>query len=203
MVYNVIYIILKLDPCGTVSKSTKSLETVASIVSRSAAPFEEGRRQRSSRDRSTSKYLEVPQSTSKYIKVPWSTSKLCSRRAADINTAAPEQGSSNWDSKWAPFSTRSFLQHLYLRQLATASEQWSLVARTAHSKGRRCVQNYLTWPDLTWPKVCNGAVVKEIGKSLVKVCTDGKVKLKPRKQVEFYLFFISWSTSMLHLGISI
>merc|ERR1712113_781285 len=32
-------------------------------------------------------------------------------------------------------------------------------------------------------KVCNGGVVKEIGKSLVKVCTDGKVKLKPRKQV--------------------
>ena len=32
-------------------------------------------------------------------------------------------------------------------------------------------------------KICNGAVTKEIGKSLVKVCTDGKVKLKPRKQV--------------------
>ena len=33
------------------------------------------------------------------------------------------------------------------------------------------------------PQVCNGAVVKEIGKSLVKICTDGKIKLKPRKQV--------------------
>ena len=33
--------------------------------------------------------------------------------------------------------------------------------------------------------MCNGAVVLEIGKSLVKVCTDGKVKLKPRKQVGF------------------
>ena len=32
-------------------------------------------------------------------------------------------------------------------------------------------------------QVCNGAVVKEIGKSLVKICTDGKIKLKPRKQV--------------------
>ena len=32
-------------------------------------------------------------------------------------------------------------------------------------------------------KICNGAVTKEVGKSLVKVCTDGKVKTKLRKSV--------------------
>ena len=52
--------------------------------------------------------------------------------------------------------------------------------------------------------MCNGAVVKEIGKSLVKVCTDGKVKLKPRKQVGFYFNFAPWQKliwSIYFLGI--
>ena len=32
-------------------------------------------------------------------------------------------------------------------------------------------------------KICNGAVTKEIGTKLVKVCTDGKIKVKTRKSV--------------------
>ena len=32
-------------------------------------------------------------------------------------------------------------------------------------------------------KICNGAVTKEIGTKLVKVCTDGKIKTKTRKSV--------------------
>ena len=32
-------------------------------------------------------------------------------------------------------------------------------------------------------KICNGAVTKEVGKALVKVCTDGEVKTKLRKKV--------------------
>eukprot|EP00090_Calanus_glacialis_P009728 TRINITY_DN18125_c1_g1_i1.p1 TRINITY_DN18125_c1_g1~~TRINITY_DN18125_c1_g1_i1.p1 ORF type:complete len:138 (-),score=38.40 TRINITY_DN18125_c1_g1_i1:14-427(-) len=31
--------------------------------------------------------------------------------------------------------------------------------------------------------VCNGAVTKEIGSKLVKICTDGKIKTKTRKSV--------------------
>ena len=31
--------------------------------------------------------------------------------------------------------------------------------------------------------VCNGAVTKEIGTKLVKVCTDGKLKVKSRRIV--------------------
>ena len=31
--------------------------------------------------------------------------------------------------------------------------------------------------------VCNGAVTKEIGTKLVKICTDGKIKTKTRKSV--------------------
>ena len=41
-------------------------------------------------------------------------------------------------------------------------------------------------------QVCNGAVVKEIGKSLVKICTDGKIKLKPRKQVPVVFLLYSY-----------
>ena len=32
-------------------------------------------------------------------------------------------------------------------------------------------------------KVCNGAVTKEIGTKLVKICSDGKIKTKTRKSV--------------------
>merc|ERR1712045_335387 len=32
-------------------------------------------------------------------------------------------------------------------------------------------------------KVCNGAVIKEIGTKLVKICSDGKIKTKTRKSV--------------------
>ena len=32
-------------------------------------------------------------------------------------------------------------------------------------------------------KICNGAVTKEIGKKLVKVCQDGKIKVSTRKKV--------------------
>merc|ERR1712179_22 len=32
-------------------------------------------------------------------------------------------------------------------------------------------------------KICNGAVTKEIGSTLVKVCSDGRVKTKARKTV--------------------
>merc|ERR1712083_215321 len=32
-------------------------------------------------------------------------------------------------------------------------------------------------------KICNGAVTKEIGTKLVKVCTDGKIKVKTRKSI--------------------
>ena len=103
--------------------------------------------------------------------------------------AAPERGPSK-DSRWAP--QRTFctwpLQRLYSLLPATASEQWSLVARTAHSKERRWANQPNPFKlKHAKPQVCNGAVVKEIGKSLVKVCTDGKVKLKPRKQVGFSL----------------
>ena len=31
--------------------------------------------------------------------------------------------------------------------------------------------------------VCNGAVTKEIGSKLVKICTDGKIKLKRKAEV--------------------
>merc|ERR1712061_350330 len=32
-------------------------------------------------------------------------------------------------------------------------------------------------------EVCEGKIVKEIGKSLVKICIDGKLKIKPRKKI--------------------
>ena len=32
-------------------------------------------------------------------------------------------------------------------------------------------------------KICNGAVTKEIGTKLLKVCSDGKIKVKTRKSV--------------------
>ena len=32
-------------------------------------------------------------------------------------------------------------------------------------------------------RICNGAVTKEIGKKLLKVCSDGKIKTKTRKSV--------------------
>ena len=32
-------------------------------------------------------------------------------------------------------------------------------------------------------KICQGAVTKEIGKSFVKVCTNGKLRTKLRKEV--------------------
>merc|ERR1712061_898093 len=32
-------------------------------------------------------------------------------------------------------------------------------------------------------EVCEGKIVKEIGKSLVKICRDGKLKIKPRKKI--------------------
>ena len=32
-------------------------------------------------------------------------------------------------------------------------------------------------------EVCEGKIVKEIGKSLVKICIDGKLKIKPRKMI--------------------
>ena len=32
-------------------------------------------------------------------------------------------------------------------------------------------------------KVCNGAVTKEVGTKLVKICQDGKIKTKTRKSV--------------------
>ena len=46
-------------------------------------------------------------------------------------------------------------------------------------------------------QVCNGAVVKEIGKSLVKICTDGKIKLKPRKQVPVVFLLHSLPSQMI------
>ena len=32
-------------------------------------------------------------------------------------------------------------------------------------------------------EVCEGKIVKEIGKSLVKICIGGKLKIKPRKKI--------------------
>ena len=37
--------------------------------------------------------------------------------------------------------------------------------------------------DYQGAKICNGAVTKEIGTKLVKICSDGKIKTKTRKSV--------------------
>ena len=37
--------------------------------------------------------------------------------------------------------------------------------------------------DFEGGKICNGAVTKEIGTKLVKVCVDGKIKTRTRKSV--------------------
>merc|ERR1712079_68312 len=37
--------------------------------------------------------------------------------------------------------------------------------------------------DYQGTKICNGAVTKEIGTKLVKICSDGKIKTKTRKSV--------------------
>ena len=47
--------------------------------------------------------------------------------------------------------------------------------RTVKLGGKDC--------DFKGEKICNGAVTKEIGTKLVKVCTDGVVKIKTRKSV--------------------
>ena len=67
-------------------------------------------------------------------------------------------------------SSYSFLLHtvLLLGSLAEA-------LRTVKLGGKDC--------EYEGGKICNGAVTKEVGKSLVKVCTDGKVKTKLRKSV--------------------
>ena len=47
--------------------------------------------------------------------------------------------------------------------------------RTVKLGGKDC--------DYKGEKICNGAVTKEIGTKLVKVCSDGKIKTKSRKIV--------------------
>ena len=67
-------------------------------------------------------------------------------------------------------SIYSFLLHTVL-MLGSQADAF----RTVKLGGKDC--------EFEGGKICNGAVTKEVGKSLVKVCTDGKVKTKLRKSV--------------------
>ena len=67
-------------------------------------------------------------------------------------------------------SIYSFLLHTVL-MLGSQADAF----RTVKLGGKDC--------EYDGSKICNGAVTKEVGKSLVKVCTDGKVKTKLRKSV--------------------
>ena len=60
---------------------------------------------------------------------------------------------------------------LLLLSLLTTSTSF----RTVKLGGKDC--------DFKGAKICAGAVTKEIGTKLVKICSDGKVKVKTRKSV--------------------